>query len=119
MYVFLFYLYCSKLGDFQIWNEAAGQIFYSLNVAVGSQLLLSSYNNFNTNCHRDALVIGLCNSLTSLYAGLVVFGVIGFIADKKGMQVEGVVDEGPGLAFIVYPEVERLFCSWIEKQVQF
>jgi solute carrier family 6 amino acid transporter-like protein 5/7/9/14 len=94
----------SKLGDFNIWNEAAGQIFYSLNVAVGSQLLLASYNNFNNNCQRDALVIGLCNSLTSLYAGLVVFGVIGFIAEKKQMDVESVVDEGPGLAFIVYPE---------------
>ena len=80
---------------------------------MGSQLLLSSYNNFNTNCHRDALVIGLCNSLTSLYAGLVVFGVIGFIADKKGMQVEGVVDEGPGLAFIVYPEVDELLCFYL------
>ena len=59
--------------------------------------------------YRDALVIGLCNSLTSLYAGLVVFGVIGFIADKKQMTVDSVVDEGPGLAFIVYPEVDELF----------
>ena len=78
---------------------------------MGSQLLLSSYNSFNTNCHRDALVIGLCNSLTSLYAGLVVFGVIGFVADKKQMPVDSVVDEGPGLAFIVYPEVDKFFLS--------
>ena len=49
--------------------------------------------------------------MTSLYAGLVVFGVIGFIADKKQMPVDSVVDEGPGLAFIVYPEVDKFFLS--------
>jgi solute carrier family 6 amino acid transporter-like protein 5/7/9/14 len=93
-----------KLSDMNVWNAAAGQIFYSLGVAVGSQLLLSSYNGFRTNAHRDALLIGLCNSLTSMYAGLVVFGVVGFIAFKKQMLVENVIDAGPGLAFIVYPE---------------
>ena len=40
-----------------------------------------------------------------------VFGVIGFIADKKQMPVDSVVDEGPGLAFIVYPEVDKFFLS--------
>lgn len=93
-----------KLWDISVWNAAAGQIFYSLGVAVGSQLLLSSYNPFNSNAHRDAVLIGLCNSLTSLYAGFVVFGVVGYIATKKNMPVESVIDAGPGLAFIVYPE---------------
>ena len=60
----------SKLGDLKVWQEGAGQIFYSLGVAVGSQLLLSSFNGFKTNCHRDALLIGLCNSTTSIYAGV-------------------------------------------------
>merc|ERR1712024_400278 len=78
--------------------------FYSMGVAVGSQLLLSSYNGFRTNCHRDALLIGCCNSFTSIYAGCVVFGVVGFIAHQKQMPVDSVVDAGPGLAFIVYPE---------------
>ena len=31
------------------------------------------------------------------------------IAEKKQMAVESVVDEGPGLAFIVYPEVDEIF----------
>ena len=42
----------SKIYDPAVWNDAAGQIFYSLGVAVGSQLLLSSYNGFKTNAHR-------------------------------------------------------------------
>ena len=94
----------SKLGDFNIWYDAATQIFYSLSVGSGSQLILSSYNGFRNNAHRDALLIGVFNSLTSIYAGFSVFGVIGFLAKIKNVPIESVVSQGPGLAFIVYPE---------------
>ncbi len=99
----------SKLSDITVWTGAATQIFYSLGVAVGSQLLISSYNDFRANAHRDALIIGLCNSLTSIFAGFVVFGVVGFIANKKNLPIDKVVDQGPGLAFIVYPEAVASF----------
>lgn len=42
----------AKLYDIKVWNTAAGQIFYSLSVAVGSQLILASYNDFRSNAHR-------------------------------------------------------------------
>lgn len=101
----------SKLGDLSVWNAAAGQIFYSLGVAVGSQLLLASYNGFRNNAHRDAILIGLCDSLTSIYAGFVVFGVLGFISVKKQLPIEKVVDAGPGLAFVVYPEAVSIMVA--------
>ena len=94
----------SMIYDPSVWNDAAGQIFYSLGVAVGSQLLLSSYNGFKTNAHRDALLIGLFNSGTSIYAGLVVFGSLGYIAVAKGVSIDKVIQAEAGLAFIVYPE---------------
>jgi len=93
-----------KLADVDVWNSAAGQIFFSLGVAVGSQLLLSSYNDFYANAHRDALFVAFGNSGTSLYAGVVVFGVVGFISKAKEVSVDEVITAGPGLAFIVYPE---------------
>ncbi len=98
----------SRIFEIGVWNDAAGQIFFSLGVAVGSQLLLSSYNGFKTNAHRDAIIIGICNSLTSVYAGLTVFGVIGYIAYKKDADIDSVVTEGAGLAFVVYPEAVSL-----------
>jgi len=55
-----------------------------------------------------SVIIGICNSLTSLYAGMTVFGVIGYIATQKDADIEDVVTEGPGLAFIVYPEAVSL-----------
>ena len=42
----------SKLQQLDVWNTAAGQIFFSLSVAYGGQLTLASYNGFRTNCHR-------------------------------------------------------------------
>ena len=64
----------------QIWSTAASQIFFSLSVGYGGQLALSSYNQFHNNCARDAIIVGVCNSLTSVFAGLVVFAILGNLA---------------------------------------
>ncbi len=94
----------SQLFKIEIWNEAASQIFFSLGLGVGTQLLISSYNQFDSNCFRDSLLVAFFNSFTSLFAGTVVFGCLGFIAEQKGVGIENVIDSGPGLAFIVFPE---------------
>ena len=46
----------SKLQQLDVWNTAAGQIFFSLSVAYGGQLTLASYNGFKTNCHRGMYI---------------------------------------------------------------
>ena len=55
-----------KIQNLEVWTVAASQIFYSLGVAQGSQLILSSFNTFRNNCHRDALLIGVCNRFAFL-----------------------------------------------------
>jgi len=94
-----------KFDDFKsydIWSTAASQIFFSLSVGYGGQLALSSYNQFNNNCHRDAFIVGICNSLTSVFAGIVVFAILGNLADGK--DISEVVTQSIGLAFVAYPE---------------
>lgn len=54
---------------------------------------------------RDSLIVAVCNIGTSFFAGLVIFSIIGFLAHELDVEVEKVVDQGAGLAFIVYPEV--------------
>jgi len=88
--------------NYEIWSVAASQIFFSLSCGFGSQLVLSSYNKFTNNCHRDAWIISLCNSLTSIFAGVVVFAILGNLAD--GQDIFKVVKGGLGLAFVAYPE---------------
>ena len=65
---------------------------------------MSSYSKFNNNCLRDSLIVSLINCATSIFAGLVIFAVLGFMATEKGVEVQDVAAGGPGLAFVVYPE---------------
>ena len=46
---------------------------------------------FRNNTMRDSLIVGLCNSLTSLYAGVVVFLILGFLAKQSGGEIDQVV----------------------------
>ena len=92
-----------RLGEFQVWTQAASQICFSLGIGFGSQLILATYNKINNNTFRDGLLISLFNSGTSVYAGFVVFSVIGFLADSTGKEIEDTVEDGIKLAFVVYP----------------
>ncbi|XP_061710897.1 sodium- and chloride-dependent glycine transporter 1-like [Cydia pomonella] len=92
------------LLDARVWGDAASQIFYSFGVGCGSLVTLASYNHFHNNCHFDAVFVSLANFLTSIYASFAVFSVLGFQAQLMGVTVDDVASDGPGLAFIAYPE---------------
>ncbi|XP_034942351.1 sodium- and chloride-dependent glycine transporter 1 [Chelonus insularis] len=103
----LFYLTPNwrRLTSAKVWGDAAVQIFFALSPAWGGLITLSSYNKFDNNCYKDSLIVAISNIATSFFAGLVIFSVIGFLAHELNVPVASVVDQGAGLAFIVYPEV--------------
>ncbi|XP_048237051.1 sodium- and chloride-dependent glycine transporter 2-like isoform X2 [Haliotis rufescens] len=93
-----------RLKDVKVWGDAASQVFYSLSVGFGGLLTLSSYNKFKNNCERDALLVTGLSCVGSILTGFTVFSILGFMAHTTNQDVENVVDQGPGLAFITYPE---------------
>ncbi|KAL5022066.1 hypothetical protein ScPMuIL_001221 [Solemya velum] len=99
----------AKLLDAQVWVEAALQVFYSLGPAWGPLFTMSSYNKFNNNCLRDAVILTFVSEGTSIYGGLTVFSVLGFMSYETNVPISEVVKSGPGLGFVVYPEaISRL-----------
>lgn len=95
-----------KLLDIQVWQAAAGQMFFSLGVSMGALIMYSSYNDFRNNIFRDAMVVSIMDTLTSIISGMVIFSVLGAMAHDlgEGTKIEDVVASGPGLAFVAYPE---------------
>ncbi|KHN80423.1 Sodium-dependent serotonin transporter [Toxocara canis] len=94
-----------KLLDPSVWTAAATQIFFSLGPGFGVLLALSSYNDFNNNCYRDALVTSVINCGTSFFAGFVIFSTLGYMAELTNRPVSEVVgDHDASLIFIVYPQ---------------
>ncbi|KAK5646532.1 hypothetical protein RI129_004996 [Pyrocoelia pectoralis] len=101
-----FYIYPQwhQLGNVKVWTDAAVQIFFSLGPGWGGIINMASYNEFRNNSKGDAILVPILNSGTSIFAGFVVFSILGFMAHKTGLPVSTVATGGPGLAFVTYPE---------------
>jgi len=99
----------SKIMDPQVWVAAYGQIFFSLSIAFAIMITYSSYLPKKSDITNNAFITGFGNSSFELLAGIGVFSVLGFLAQQSGVPVDKVVEDGVGLAFIVFPEIINQF----------
>ena len=98
----------SKLGNWKVWNDAFGQIFFTLSLGFGIMIAYASYLPRKAGIVGNAYATSIINCLYSFIAGFAVFSVLGYMAAAKGVAVDEVVKSGPILAFVVYPEAIRL-----------
>lgn len=101
----------NKLLDPKVWYAAVTQSFFSLSVGFGSIITFSSYNNFSHNVYRDAWIISMIDTFTSVLAGVTIFSILGHSAHHLGVDIKEVVRGGAGLAFISYPDALAKF-TW-------
>ncbi|XP_043972155.1 sodium- and chloride-dependent transporter XTRP3-like isoform X2 [Gambusia affinis] len=69
-----------ELANPTTWINAATQIFFSLGLGFGSLIAFASYNQYHNNFERQAIIVSLINSGTSIFASLVTFAIYGFKA---------------------------------------
>ncbi|NXO28190.1 S6A18 protein, partial [Cisticola juncidis] len=78
--IYLFTPNLKTLKNPRVWLDAATQIFFSLSLAFGGLIAFASYNPTKNDCEKDAVTVAIVNSMTSLYASIPVFSVLGFKA---------------------------------------
>ncbi|KAJ8407878.1 hypothetical protein AAFF_G00269220 [Aldrovandia affinis] len=91
-----------QLNNPTVWIDAATQIFYSLGAGFGVLIAFASYNKFDNNCYRDALLTSTINCVTSFFSGFAIFSVLGYMASKHGVKIEDVATEGSTFWAIVF-----------------
>ncbi|KAI7813728.1 sodium- and chloride-dependent GABA transporter ine isoform X1 [Triplophysa rosa] len=94
----------NKLLNVEVWVNAAAQIFNSIGIGFGSLMAMASYNSFNNNILKDTLAIAITNSVTSIFAGFVIFSAFGYMSHLQNVPVSEIAVDGPGLVFVVYPQ---------------
>ena len=98
----------SKLTDPKVWLNAYSQIFFSLSLSMGIMIAYSSYLSKKANLSKNAIITGCMNSGFSLFAGVAVFSVLGFMAHSQSKPISEVVSQSIGLAFVAYPKAISL-----------
>ncbi|XP_074510554.1 sodium- and chloride-dependent transporter XTRP3 [Sebastes fasciatus] len=69
-----------QLADPKTWINAATQIFFSLGLGFGTLIAFASYNQYNNNFERQAIIVSVINCGTSIFASIVTFSIYGFKA---------------------------------------
>lgn len=90
-----------RLKDPQIWMDAATQMFFTLSLGFGALIAFASYMPEKNNCTIDAYTVVFINCLTSIFAGIVVFSILGYRELKTGIDATK-LGSGPGLAFMTF-----------------
>lgn len=76
--------------DANIWKDAATQMFFTLSLGFGALIAFASYMPIHNQVMRDAYMVVFVNCGTSLFAGIVVFSILGYRELKTGIPADKV-----------------------------
>jgi len=98
----------SKIMDASVWSAAYGQIFFTLSVGFAIMLAYSSYLPKDSDISNNAFMTVMINCGFSILAGIMIFSILGYMADQQGVAITEVVKAGVGLAFVTIPTAINL-----------
>jgi NSS family neurotransmitter:Na+ symporter len=94
----------SKLGSYEVWLAAYGQIFFTLSLGMGIMIAYASYLPEDSDVVNNAFIVSLANCAFSFLVGFAVFGTLGYMAGVTNQEIGDVVAQSIGLAFVVFPK---------------
>ncbi|CAM3651091.1 Sodium:neurotransmitter symporter family protein [Vibrio aerogenes CECT 7868] len=98
----------SKIWDVKVWAAAYGQIFFTLSIGFAIMLAYSSYLPEKSDITNNAFMTVLINCGFSILAGIMIFSVLGYMAEAQSKPLTEVVSAGVGLAFVTLPTAINL-----------
>jgi len=98
----------SKITDPTVWSAAYGQIFFTLSVGFAIMIAYSSYLPEKSDINNNAFMTVLINCGFSITSGVLIFAVLGYMAQDQAKPLTEVVTAGVGLAFVTIPAAINL-----------
>lgn len=93
----------SALKDPSVWVAAYGQVFFSLSICFAIMIGYASYLPKKTDVVNTAFITATANHGFEVFAGIGVFGIMGYMAFSQGVDISEVAAQGVGLAFMTFP----------------
>lgn len=82
-----------------VWYAAVTQLFFSLNVFLANIVMYASYNKLDHNIYRDANIVTSVDTITSILAGSITFGIVGHLKQQlQADDIRKVFKGGPGMS---------------------
>ena len=113
-----------KLGDAKVWSDAAQQVFFSMSLGGGGLTTLASYNKFDNNLlrfvtifkkefiyfsnFRDTLIVVFGDLATSIFAGFVIFPIIGYVAHITSFSFQNKINKTSNFKLQTEPSLKSL-----------
>ncbi|XP_033754401.1 sodium-dependent dopamine transporter-like [Pecten maximus] len=95
----------SVLSNTKVWIEAGFMAFYTLGPGWGGLATFGCHNKFKENILTDVTITTVVVVLFGLLNGLVVFAVVGVMAEESGIPVPEIITSGGfSLGFVAYPQ---------------
>ncbi len=95
----------NMIFNINVWLAAFSQTIFSLSLGQAIVVTYASYLPDNRKLIDNTFIIVIANFLCELFTALGVFSILGYMATTSGVPITGLVSEGTGLVFIVFPQI--------------
>lgn len=96
-----------RLGEWTLWRDVFGQVFFSLSLGLGIVTGYSRHNPESFSIPRAMVRVALGDFLISFISGLAIFGCIGFMSAKSGIAISNIIssDSAFEIGFVIFPTI--------------